>query len=95
VDAASFMPTIVTVPPLTATVTSSPGTLPSTFPPDSAARSTITEPARMPASITLVMSRGAGRPGIAAVVMMMSDSATCGASRSCWRWARSAASSLA
>ena len=48
-----------------------------------------------PASIALVMSFGAGRPGIAAVVMMMSASATCGASSSCWRFARSAASSLA
>ena len=44
----------------------------SQLPPDSAAKSTITAPGRIVATVSLVTSRGALRPGIAAVVMTMS-----------------------
>ncbi len=44
----------------------------SPLPPLAAAMSTITEPLAMPATVSEVMSRGAGRPGISAVVMTMS-----------------------
>ena len=50
-------------------------TVPSTLPPLAAAMSTITEPGFIEATISAVMMRGAGRPGINAVVMMMSTSA--------------------
>ena len=43
-----------------------------TLPPLAAAMSTMTLPARMPASVSSVISRGAGRPGMSAVVMTMS-----------------------
>ena len=52
--------------------TFSPATLPSTLPPASAARSTITLPLRIVANCASLISRGAGRPGISAVVMTMS-----------------------
>ena len=51
-----------------------PGTVPSALPPLAAAMSTITEPGFIDATISAVMIRGAGRPGISAVVMMMSTS---------------------
>src|SRR6185312_1658687 len=77
-------PTMVTP----SSVTVSPGRVSSQFPPASAARSTITEPARIPRAASAVMRTGAGRPGMSAVVMTASDSATWRAmsscSRSCW-----------
>ncbi len=51
-----------------------PFTVPSTLPPLAAAMSTITEPGFMLATISAVISLGAGRPGIRAVVMTMSAS---------------------
>ena len=44
-----------------------------------AAMSTITLPGFMLATISSVISSGAGRPGISAVVMMMSTSGACSA----------------
>src|SRR3546814_8457102 len=55
----------------------SPDTEPSTLPPLSAAMSTITLPLRIVASCASEISRGAGRPGISAVVMTMSCLAMC------------------
>src|SRR6185503_2008245 len=52
--------------------TCSPLTVPSTLPPASAARSTITLPGRIVATCESLISRGAGLPGISAVVMTMS-----------------------
>ena len=60
------------VTPLATTVL--PASVSSTLPPVSAARSTMTEPGLIVGIISLVMSTGALRPGIAAVVMMMSFS---------------------
>jgi hypothetical protein len=57
--------------------TASPGTVSSQLPPCSAAMSTITLPGFMLITISAVISRGAGLPGISAVVMMMSDSLAC------------------
>jgi hypothetical protein len=57
--------------------TTSPGTVSSQLPPCSEARSTITLPGRIERTISAVMSFGAGRPGISAVVMMMSTSFAC------------------
>ena len=54
--------------------TSSPGSVSSQLPPVSAARSTITEPGRIARTAAAVTSFGAGRPGIAAVVMTTSNS---------------------
>jgi hypothetical protein len=62
--------------PLAVTVRS-PATDPSTLPPWAAAMSTITLPGRMSATAAAVINRGAARPGISAVVMMMSTSAAC------------------
>ncbi len=45
---------------------------PATLPPLAAAMSTITDPGFIEATISASMIRGAGRPGIRAVVMMMS-----------------------
>ena len=59
-------------------------TVPSTLPPLAAAMSTITLPGFIEATMSAVMMRGAGRPGISAVVMMMSTSSDC--------WAYSCAS---
>ena len=56
--------------PSTSTV--SPGFDPSTLPPVSAARSMSTEPGAMLFTASAVISRGAGRPGIWAVVMITS-----------------------
>ena len=47
-------------------------TVPSTLPPLAAAMSTITEPGFIAATVSAVMSVGAGRPGMSAVVMTMS-----------------------
>ena len=62
-----------------AVTTASPGTAPSTLPPLAAAMSTITLPDFIEATISAVISRGAGVPGISAVVMMMSTSGACSA----------------
>ena len=51
----------------------------SQLPPFAAAMSTMTLPGFIVATISAVMRRGAGRPGISAVVMMMSTSAACAA----------------
>ena len=57
------------------------------LPPRSTARSTITEPGRIEATISLEISRGAGRPGISAVVMTMSCFLMCSAtSAACLAW---------
>ena len=53
-------------------LTTSPGTVVSTLPPASAARSTVTEPGRMLSTMSRVTSTGARLPGTSAVVMMMS-----------------------
>ena len=58
----------------------SPATVPSTLPPLAAAMSTITEPGFIDSTISAVISRGAGRPGMSAVVMTMSTSSDC------WRY---------
>ena len=54
-------------------------TVPSTLPPLAAAMSTITLPGFIEATMSAVMMRGAGRPGMRAVVMMMSTSPACSA----------------
>ena len=54
----------------------SPGTVSSQFPPASEARSTTTEPVRIASTISLVISLGAGRPGMSAVVITTSMSGT-------------------
>ena len=66
------------VTPLSVTTASS-ATVPSTLPPLAAAMSTITLPGFIEATISAVIIRGAGRPGISAVVMMMSTSPACSA----------------
>lgn len=68
-------PTILT-PPTSVTL---PASAPSILPPRSTARSTTTDPGFMESSISRVTSRGAGRPGISAVVMTMSCLAMCSA----------------
>mmetsp|Transcript_42886 Transcript_42886/g.81801 ORF Transcript_42886/g.81801 Transcript_42886/m.81801 type:complete len:294 (-) Transcript_42886:1086-1967(-) len=55
------------------------GTVVATLPPASAARSTMTDPGLMLSTISLVMSTGAARPGMSAVVMMTSTSRACSA----------------
>ena len=62
------------VTPLSVTTISS-ATEPSTFPPWAAAMSTMTDPRFILATSAAVIRRGAARPGIRAVVMMMSTSA--------------------
>lgn len=64
------------VTPLSVTI-ALPATEPSTLPPIAAAMSTITEPDLISATCSAVISFGAGRPGIRAVVMMMSTSFAC------------------
>ena len=59
--------------------TTSPGCVSSQLPPCSAARSTTTLPSRIDATISSVISFGAGLPGISAVVTMMSTSFACSA----------------
>mmetsp|Transcript_35239 Transcript_35239/g.76446 ORF Transcript_35239/g.76446 Transcript_35239/m.76446 type:complete len:261 (-) Transcript_35239:177-959(-) len=54
-----------------------PGTVTSQLPPASAARSTMTEPGFMDSTISLRIRRGAGLPGIRAVVTMTSISLHC------------------
>ena len=49
----------------------------SQLPPASAAKSTITDPGFMAATISSVINVGAGRPGISAVVITMSTSLHC------------------
>ena len=64
--------------PLSVTTRSS-ATDPATLPPEPAAMSTMTDPGFIEATISSVISRGAGRPGMRAVVMMMSTSLACSA----------------
>ena len=61
-----------------------PGTVSSQLPPCSAAMSTITLPAFMERTMSAVIRRGAGLPGMSAVVMMMSTSLACLANTSRW-----------
>ena len=68
------------VTPFSVTILSSLTVVPM-FPPLSAARSTVTLPDFIFATISLVIMRGAALPGIAAVVMTMSTSSHCLASR--------------
>ena len=70
-------------------------TVPATLPPLEAAMSTTTEPGFIEATISSVISRGAGRPGISAVVMRMSTSAACAAYSSAALASKSALVSLA
>ena len=72
----SVYPRIVTPPGVT---TFWPATLPATLPPFAAAMSTTTVPGFIEATIASVNRRGAGRPGMRAVVMTMSTSAACSA----------------
>jgi hypothetical protein len=67
------------VTPFSVTILSSLTVVPM-FPPLSAARSTVTLPDFILATISLVIMRGAALPGIAAVVMTMSTSSHCLAS---------------
>src|ERR1700728_518386 len=66
-----------------------PGSVSSQLPPDSPAKSTITEPGFMPRTASAVTNLGAGRPGTSAVVMttskplIASGSACCCCARSC------------
>ena len=64
--------------------TTSPGTVSSQLPPCSAARSTMTLPRFIVSTMPAVISRGAGRPGISAVVTMMSTSIAWRAKSSRW-----------
>jgi len=64
--------------------TALPGSVSSQLPPCSAAMSTMTLPDFMLCTISAVISRGAGLPGISAVVMMMSTSLACLAYISRW-----------
>ena len=65
------------------TSTTSPGCVSSQLPPVSAARSTITEPGRIFSTAEAGISLGAGRPGIAAVVITTSNSGIRSSSASC------------
>ena len=80
VDGRFVVPTIVTPP----STISSPGRVSSQLPPVSAARSTITDPGRMPRTASAVTSFGAGRPGIAAVVITTSKPGIRACSSACW-----------
>src|SRR5215208_7136195 len=84
-------PTIVTPP----ASTTSPGRVSSQFPPVSAARSTITDPSRIFSTAAAGTSLGAGRPGMAAVVMTASKSGIRSSSASCCRSCSSGVSSRA
>ena len=66
-------------------VTTLSGWVTSTLPPCSAARSTITEPGAIPATMSALISTGAFLPGTSAVVMTTSLAATTLAIVSCWR----------
>jgi len=61
-------------------VISSSATVVSMFPPASAARSTVTDPAPILATMSFVIMIGAARPGINAVEMITSTSAHCSVS---------------
>ncbi|KZM34443.1 hypothetical protein OJAG_27400 [Oerskovia enterophila] len=74
--------------------TRSPGTVSSQFPPPEAARSTITLPGRIAATISALRVRGA-RPRTSAVVMTMSARALSAAYISAVRRSCSAVSALA
>ena len=91
VDGRFVVPSMRT--PSTSVIT--PGSVSSVLPPVSAARSTITEPGFIDRTMSAVMSFGAGRPGIAAVVMTMSFSFTAFARSSTSLRCASAESSLA
>jgi hypothetical protein len=80
--------------PFGVTTTSS-GTEPATLPPCAAAMSTMTLPELIEATISSVIRRGAGRPGISAVVMTMSTSRTCSAYISAARRLKSSLISVA
>src|SRR5439155_11803558 len=82
-----------TVTPLTST--SSSGRVYSQLPPAGAARSTTTEPCRMPSTMALVISTGAFLLGTNGVVITKSDSRTCSPITSCSRRCASSVSSLA
>ena len=60
-----------------------------------AAMSTITEPGFMALTMSSVMSVGAARPGMSAVLMTMSASATRLATSTCWRASQLAGMGLA
>ena len=64
----------------------SPARVSSQLPPRSAARSTMTDPGAMPATISRVTSAGDFLPGTTAAVITTSLSATTRASSSRWRW---------
>jgi hypothetical protein len=68
---------MIDTPPDVTTISSA--TEPATLPPCAAAMSTITLPLFIEATISSVISRGAGRPGMSAVVITMSTSGTCSA----------------
>ena len=71
----------ITVTPLITTVL--PSSEPSTLPPAEEAISTTTAPAGMAESMALVINRGAGSPGISAVVTAKLVLASCSATASC------------
>ncbi len=73
----------------------SPGRVSSQLPPVSAARSTITEPARIRRTISAVTRMGALRPGMAAVVITTSEAATRSPISSRWRLRKSSLCSRA
>ncbi len=75
--------------------TVSPGSVSSQLPPDSPARSTITDPGFIPRTASSVTSFGAGRPGTSAVVMTTSKPLIASVSACCWRMRSSAVSSRA
>ena len=79
IDARSNGPAMVTPP----TTTVAPGRVSSQLPPVSAARSTITLPGFIPATIAALMIFGAGRPGTAAVQTITSMFFKCSARRRC------------
>src|SRR5215475_8407420 len=56
-----------------------PGLVSAQLPPDAPARSTITEPSRIPATASSVMSKGARFPGTCAVLMTRSEVLACSA----------------
>ena len=60
-------------------VTTFPASVQAQLPPVAAAKSTTTEPGFMESTISFVIKRGAGLPGIAAVVIMISTSLACSA----------------
>ncbi len=65
---------MIVTPFLTTTL---PGSVSSQLPPCSEAKSTMTLPGFIERTMSAVISLGAGRPGMSAVVMMMSTSFAC------------------